>query len=439
MNYEEAMIYFKNLTKFGWNPGLQRIKKLMSLLGNPEKKLKVIHIGGTNGKGSASAMVASILQEAGYCVGLFTSPHLHSYAERIQINRVQIEEERLAELLNLIKPYMDQMVEDGYEHPTEFEVYTAMALLHFAQQKVDFAVVEVGLGGAIDSTNVVDPLVAVITNVGLDHLDYLGSSVEEITKVKAGIIKPGCKVVTAADRPEALAVIREVCKKNKVDLIEIGQDVKVEVKSMSPEGTVFDLHGFGDDYKDLVTSLLGYHQAINGGTAVTAILALSHFGIEIPIEAIRKGLAQTVWPARLEVICQEPLILLDAAHNLDGAATLKHALEHIFQFEKLTLVIGMLADKEREKVIETLGPLAHNVIVTKPNNPRALGWQGMADVAKNYVANVFIEEKTEDAVEKGMGMTGQADLLCITGSIYMVADARAYIMSKFCQRKVENT
>ncbi len=251
MNYDEAMIFFKKLTKFGWNPGLQRIQKLMSLLDNPEKKLKVIHIGGTNGKGSTSAMVASILQEAGYRVGLFTSPHLHSYTERIQINRVQIEKERLAQLLNTIKPYMEQMVADGYEHPTEFEVYTAMALLYFAQEKVDFAVIEVGLGGLIDSTNVVDPLVAVITNVGMDHMDYLGSTIQEITRVKAGIIKPGCKVVTAVDNREALEIIKEVCQKNKVELIQVGKDIKYDVKSMTPEGTVFDFCGLNQTLTDL--------------------------------------------------------------------------------------------------------------------------------------------------------------------------------------------
>ncbi|HHU33504.1 MAG: bifunctional folylpolyglutamate synthase/dihydrofolate synthase [Zhaonellaceae bacterium] len=430
MNYDEAMIFFKKLTKFGWNPGLQRIQKLMSLLDNPEKKLKVIHIGGTNGKGSTSAMVASILQEAGYRVGLFTSPHLHSYTERIQINRVQIEKERLAQLLNTIKPYMEQMVADGYEHPTEFEVYTAMALLYFAQEKVDFAVIEVGLGGLIDSTNVVDPLVAVITNVGMDHMDYLGSTIQEITRVKAGIIKPGCKVVTAVDNREALEIIKEVCQKNKVELIQVGKDIKYDVKSMTPEGTVFDFCGLNQTLTDLKTSLLGYHQAVNGATAVTAILALAYFGLKIPLEAVRRGLTKTVWAARLEVISQNPMILLDAAHNVDGAVSLKHALKHIFKYKKLILVIGMLADKERHKVMEALGPLAHTVIVTKPNNPRATNWQSMAEVASKYTSQVFVEEKIEGAVEKGLTLIEKDDLLCITGSIYMVADARAYLMSK---------
>jgi len=430
MNYDEAMSYLKNLTKFGWNPGLQRIRKLMSLLGNPEKQLKVIHIGGTNGKGSTSAMIASILQKAGYRVGLFTSPHLHAYTERIQINRVQISQERLVNLVNTVKPYMDQMVEEGFEHPTEFEVYTALALLYFAQEKVDFAVIEVGMGGAIDSTNVVEPLVAVITNVGMDHMDYLGNTLEEIARVKAGIIKPGCKVVTAADRPEVLKIITEECQKKQVELIRVGTDVKYEVKSLSAEGTAFNLHGLGQDLAGLVTSLIGYHQAINGATAVTAILALEHFGIRIPLEAIREGLAQTEWAARLEVIRKKPLVLLDAAHNVDGAVTLRQALEEIFKYDKLVLLIGMLADKERQKVMEILGPLASAIVVTKPNNPRALDWQSMAEIARNFTPEVYLEEKVEDAVEKGLTLVGPDDLLCITGSIYMVADARSYLMPK---------
>jgi len=430
MNYDEAMSYLKNLTKFGWNPGLQRIRKLMSLLGNPEKQLKVIHIGGTNGKGSTSAMIASILQKAGYRVGLFTSPHLHAYTERIQINRVQISQERLVNLVNTVKPYMDQMVEEGFEHPTEFEVYTALALLYFAQEKVDFAVIEVGMGGAIDSTNVVEPLVAVITNVGMDHMDYLGNTLEEIARVKAGILKPGCKVVTAADRPEVLKIITEECQKKQVELIRVGTDVKYEVKSLSAEGTAFNLHGLGQDLAGLVTSLIGYHQAINGATAVTAILALEHFGIRIPLEAIREGLAQTEWAARLEVIRKKPLVLLDAAHNVDGAVTLRQALEEIFKYDKLVLLIGMLADKERQKVMEILGPLASAIVVTKPNNPRALDWQSMAEIARNFTPEVYLEEKVEDAVEKGLTLVGPDDLLCITGSIYMVADARSYLMPK---------
>jgi dihydrofolate synthase/folylpolyglutamate synthase len=429
MNYEEAMIYFKNLTKFGWNPGLHRIKKLMSLLGNPEKQIKVIHVAGTNGKGSTSAMAASILQEAGYRVGLYTSPHLHSYTERMQINRVQISKDRIAGLVETLRPYLDKMVEEGYEHPTEFEVNTALAFLYFAQEQVDFAVIEVGLGGAIDSTNVVDPLVAVITNVGMDHMDYLGNTLEEIARVKAGIIKPGCKVITAATKPEVLKVIKEACEKNSVKLVQIGEDIRYEVKSMTPEGTVFDLFGLKEDYLELVTSLLGYHQAINGATAVAAITALEDFGISIPDEAIRQGLRNTIWAARLEVINHNPSILLDAAHNLDGAASLKHALKHIFSFEKLILVIGMLADKEREKVMELLGLLAHTIIVTKPNNPRAGAWQDMAKVAKRYAKEVFLEEDIIIATQKGIALTGKDDLLCITGSIYMVAEARAYLMS----------
>lgn len=429
MNYQEALDYLKQLTKFGWNPGLFRIQKLMEMLGNPEQKLKVIHIGGTNGKGSTSAMVTSILQQAGYRVGLFTSPHLHSYTERVQINGKQIPPERIAELLTTLKPLLEEMVAAGYEHPTEFEVNTALALLYFYREQVDYCVLEVGLGGAIDSTNVVQPLVAVITNVGMDHMDYLGNTLTEIARVKAGIIKRGVRAVTAADRPEVLKVIEGVCKEKGVELVHVGRDIAYEVKNVTPAGTCFSVKGLKQDYNDLFTPLVGSHQAVNGATAVAAIESLAHFGIEIAPEHIRKGLALTSWPARLELFQKDPAVLIDAAHNLDGARTLQEALQNVFTFKRLVLVIGMLADKEREKVLALLAPLADSIIVTKPNSPRVGQWQEMAQMAKKYTSNVYLVEDIAAAVEKGLSLTGPDDLLCITGSIYMVAEARAFLLS----------
>lgn len=430
MNYQEAMEYLEQLTKFGWNPGLSRIEKLMELLGNPERDYKVIHIGGTNGKGSTSKMIASILQQAGQKVGLFTSPHLHSYTERIQINGRLIPKERVAQLLTALKPLLDGMVEQGYEHPTEFEVSTALALLYFSQEKVDFAVMEVGMGGIIDSTNVVQPLVAVITNVGMDHMDYLGNTIEEIARVKAGIIKPGCRVVTAADRPEALEIIKNTCREKGVELTIVGQDVLYEVDKLQENGTLFSVQGLKGSYRELFTPLAGVHQAVNGATAVAAIEALSFFGIEISPEAIRKGLAAARWPGRLEILAENPTVLIDAAHNVDGAKTLRQALENVFHYRHLVFVLGMLADKEREKVLALLGPLADKIVVTKPNSPRAGRWQEMADMARKYTDKVYMIEDIQQAVEKGLSWAEPEDLLCITGSFYMVAEARAYLLNR---------
>lgn len=430
MNYQEAMDYIRQLTKFGWNPGLFRIEKLMEMIGNPERSLKVIHIGGTNGKGSTSAMVSSILQQAGYKVGLFTSPHLHAYTERIRINGRQISPEDIAGLITYLKPLLEEMVEKGYEHPTEFEVNTAMALLYFSREQVDICVLEVGLGGAIDSTNVVQPLVAVITNVGMDHMDYLGNTIEEIATVKAGIIKSGCRVVTAAERREALNVIYAACRDKAVELTEVGKDVTCEIKSLTIEGTGFDVHGLYGKYVDLFTPLTGEHQAVNAATAVAAVELLTCFGITITPDHIRQGLASTVWPGRLELMGKDPQVLIDGAHNLDGANTLQHALTKIFKYKKLTYVIGMLADKEREKVLAVLAPLASAIVVTKPKSPRAGNWQEMAKMAGKYCGQVLLEEDIGEAIEKGLSLTGPEDMLCITGSLYMIAEAREYLLSK---------
>ncbi|MDS1029396.1 folylpolyglutamate synthase/dihydrofolate synthase family protein [Bacillota bacterium LX-D] len=430
MNFPEALEYITELTKFGWNPGLARIEKLMEILDHPEKSLKVIHVTGTNGKGSTSAMISNILQAAGYKVGLFTSPHLHTYTERIQINGAQIPEERMAQLVTALKPNLEKMVAEGFEHPTEFEVITALALLYFAQEQIDFCVLEVGLGGAIDSTNVVQPLVAVITNIAMDHMDYLGNTLGEIAKVKAGIIKPGCKAITASDQAEALSVIREVCAEKNVDLYEVGKDIIYQIKNLSSEGTCFDLKGLGRNYVDLWLPLIGSHQGRNGAAAIAAVEALSFFDIQISEEAIREGLQKTIWPGRLELVRKNPQILIDAAHNLEGALSLQRAIKEIFHYKNLVFVLGMLADKEREKVLDVLGPLAQKIVITKPNSPRANNWEELALMAQKYTEDVYRQEDIAQAVEKGISLTGPEDLLCITGSIYMIAEARAYLLSK---------
>lgn len=430
MNYDEALAFLRDLTKFGYNFGLGRITQLLKMLGNPQEQLKVIHIGGTNGKGSTAAMVTSILKSAGYRVGLFSSPHLHNYTERMTINGAEIPQEQVASLLTEIRPLLEEMVRQGFEHPTEFEVNTALALLYFARERVDLVVLEVGLGGVIDSTNVVNPLVAVITNVGMDHMDYLGNTLEEITRVKAGIIKPCCQVVTAADKPEVIRIIEEVCREKQANLVRVGKDVLVEVLSSTQTGVTINLKGPGISYELLHTPLLGEHQGLNAGVAVAAVKALGAYGIEIPNEAIYQGLEQVRWPARLEVMGNEPTVLIDAAHNVDGARTLRKALDDLFSYRKLILVLGMLADKEREKVLELLAPLAEAIIVTRPNSPRAGGWEEMGGLAAKYGSQVEVIVDVAEAVNRGLALAGKEDLVCITGSIYMIAEAREFILSK---------
>jgi len=433
VQYDEALDFLYGLTKFGFNFGLGRINYLMGLLGNPHRHLRVIHIGGTNGKGSTAVMVARVLEAAGYRAGLFSSPHIHSYTERYLINGSPISEERFAALLTRLKPLLEQMVRDGHEHPTEFEVCTALGFLYFFEEKVDFLVLEVGLGGAIDSTNIVEnPLVSVITNVTFDHMDYLGRTIREIATIKAGIIKPGGHVVTAAADPDALEVIVAKCRENGASLLRVGQDITWQLKEAVPAGTSFDLHSPWGSYTDLRIPLAGQYQVLNAATALGALETLRHVhGVKLDFpEDLRRGFARSHWPARLELLSKSPGVLVDVSHNYDGARTLKAALEGIYHYRRLILVMGMLGDKERERVVGELAPLADTVIITRPLSPRAGDWQQLAVEARRYVDRVHLIEEITGAVDAALKDAGPEDLVCITGSFYMVSDARAYLLEK---------
>lgn len=426
--YQAALEYLVHLTKFGINLGLGRIQALLQSVGNPEKKLRVIHIGGTNGKGSTSIMVANILQEAGFRVGIFTSPHLNDYRERMTINGEMIPKQELTRLVDTLRPHLEEMVHDGVEHPTEFEVSTTLAFLYFAQQKVDFAVIEVGLGGAIDSTNVVKPLISVITNVGMDHMDYLGKTLEEIASVKAGILKPNSVAITATERAEVLEVIQERAKGLKIPLWVVGEDVRWDCLWSGELAQEFDLIGLHHNYPKIHLRLVGAHQVKNAATAVTVCDILqSEYGIEITREAIYSGLEKTRWPGRLEVLSLKPKVLIDGAHNVDGANSLADALQH-FKRQRLILCLGMLGDKEREKVVEILLPLADEVIITKPNSPRAGNWQYLAELVAEKGLPVTIIESPSEAVAEGYNRLRTEDMLCVTGSLYMISEARVALL-----------
>ncbi|MEG6614892.1 folylpolyglutamate synthase/dihydrofolate synthase family protein [Peptococcaceae bacterium 1198_IL3148] len=428
MNYQTAIGYLQNLTKFGINLGLDRINALLKRLGDPHLKLKVIHVGGTNGKGSTSAIIAAILQQAGYRVGAFTSPHLHRYTERYRVNGTEISEQAVSELVQQLKPHLDAMVAEGVEHPTEFEVSTAMALTYFYQEQVDYVVMEVGLGGAIDSTNVVQPLVSVITNVSMDHMNLLGNSIAEIAQVKAGIIKPQVPVVTAAANKAALAIIKETCNKNGAPLTVVGQDITWSGQGDSTiKGQYLTIKGKLHNYQHLFLPLLGEHQQANAATAIATLEALEPHGVILTPAIVKAGMAKVSWPGRFEVLDTTPTIVLDGAHNLAGVKALVATLNRYFPQRGIVLVLGMLADKERQRVIATLTPMAEAVVITKPNNPRAGDWQQVANWAKGYTKNVYVYEQVADAVDQGIALAKDQQLLCVTGSLYMLAEARAHI------------
>jgi dihydrofolate synthase/folylpolyglutamate synthase len=423
MNFQEAIAYVTALGKLGFNFGLSRMEELLRRFDNPHLKLKVIHVGGTNGKGSTAVMVAAILQAAGFKVGTFTSPHLHSYTERFRINGMNIPEAEVAALIDELRPHIEALVQEGLEHPTEFEVATAVALLYFSRAHVDYLVLEVGLGGTLDATNVVRPLVSVITNVAMDHMDYLGHTLRAIAGEKAGIIKPGVPVVTAA-AGEGLEIIAAAAQRHACRLIRVGREVNWEHKELAPEYQSFMVRGRLGVYEDLTLHLLGRHQQVNAATAVAAVEVLMEQGAAIDVEAVRAGLAAARWPGRLEIMRREPLVIMDGAHNVAGAEALRLALTEHFPDRRIVLMIGMLGDKERARVAEVLCPMARAVVVTKPNNPRAGNWQELAREALHYTDEVYLLEDIGEALQKTLTIAGMDELVCITGSLYMIAEAR---------------
>ncbi len=396
MDYRQAMDYLHKLARFGSKPGLQRMDYLLAALGNPERSLRAIHVGGTNGKGSTCAMTTTILRQAGYRVAAFTKPHLQSFTERTMIDGQPIPEGKVAELVSRLAKIADGMEAHGVDHATEFEMSTALMFKHFADERVDFAVIEVGLGGLLDSTNVLpSPLVSVITNIDYDHTEILGSTLTEIADQKAGIIKPGGFVVTASQAPEALAVIAGRARDKAARLWRVVPEESVaEPGAGSPDlityralavdrdGCALNVTTPRETYRDLQVPLLGAHQVINAATAVGVIAALRERGVAVGAEAVRRGLAKARWPGRIEVMQRDPLVIIDGAHNHDGARVLRDAIETIFPKHRVSLVVGILADKEIPAVLGELVPLAEKVIVTRPDSSRAADPRAVAEAVR---------------------------------------------------------
>jgi len=428
MDHDEAIAYLQDLTKFGFNFGLGRIRELLRRLGDPHRQLRVVHVGGTNGKGSTCAFVSSVLTRAGYRVGTFISPHLHSYTERYLIDGRPVPKECLAGLISDLAPRLEAMVREGFEHPTEFEVSTAAAFVYFLAERVDVLVLEVGLGGAIDSTNVVQPLVTVVTNVTMDHMDYLGNTVAEIAAVKAGIVKEGVPLVTACTG-EALEVMERRCREAHAPLVVVGRDITFTPLAHGLGGQHCHLRGLNKEYRNLFIPLLGEHQLPNAAAAVGALELLARRGFPVTEEDLRQGLARTVWPARLELVPGTPDVLLDIAHNHAGALSLKKALADYFPDREPVLLIGMLDDKEWEKVLTELAPAARAVVVSRPKSPRAAHWEQLAGCAGRFRPTEAVEDIGR-ALERSRALAGPSGLVVVTGSLYMVAEARALILDR---------
>lgn len=397
MNYREAIEYIERREKFGVNLGLLRVEAILSQLGDPHKKYDCIHVAGTNGKGSAVAMLSAILTNAGLRVGAYTSPHLLEYTERIRVNDADISKSDFARAIFAVKGAILRLKFPAVSGPTVFEVITAAAFYHFARVGVKIAILEVGLGGRLDATNVVDPLVSVIMNVDYDHTEVLGGTLRKIAREKAGIVKPGVPVVTAAGGA-ALKTIKRICKTVGTRL------VPVRGKSKIP------------------APLIGEHQKVNLTIVLAVLRILRNNGIKVGSREIRGGLKRTRWRGRFEIVSKEPLVILDGAHNPAGAKALRGTLNEFKIKRPLTMVLGILANKDVNGIVHNLAPIADSIIATKSSHLNAALPSYIARVAGKYVSNVRAEQNVRDAI-KAACCGGRGRTTVITGSLFTVADA----------------
>jgi dihydrofolate synthase/folylpolyglutamate synthase len=403
-----------------------RMEAILEKLGKPHLAAESVHIAGTKGKGSTAAMIASILTASGYRTGLYTSPHLHSFTERIQIDGKPIQESEFAALVRRLRPDFDAFNHLGvHGELTTFEILTALAFAHFRQQKVDFQVLETGLGGRLDATNVVQPKVCAITSISLDHTEVLGNTLPQIAAEKAGIIKPRCVVVSAPQHPEARTVISSVCRQQEARLIEVGKDIVWSITERSDSSQSFRLNGLRGRH-DLTIPLLGEHQLDNAAVAVGVAEELAAGGARISAESIAAGLSLVSWPGRLQVLQRSPLLVVDGAHNADSARKLVKALHQHFRFDDVVLVIGTSREKDIGGIVDQLLPVSGKVIVTRSRNPRATGISALATEFSTRGVKAREAETVESAVALALSEAGQGDLVCVTGSLFGVAEAIKY-------------
>ncbi len=411
-----ALEYLYSLEKFGMVFGLENIEWILGLIGNPERHLKTVHIAGTNGKGSVASILSRMLREEGYRVGVYTSPHLRNFTERIVINGAEISEEEVIALTNEIREGIERADKD--RRFTFFDFTTAMAIAYFSRQEADVSVMETGLGGRLDSTNVVNPLVSVITNVDYDHMDYLGNDLKSIAREKAGIVKAGVPVVTGA-QGEALEVIEEASAKKGSPLYVLGRDFgykKDDEQAMTYWGPDTQL-------KNLRLGLRGDHQFGNCALALCVAGCLARSGFHVGEPAMRRGIELAQWPGRLEVVHEEPTVLLDAAHNPHGIRALKEYIADRYGEERKILVFGVMRDKDYGTMLPDLAPLFEDVILTRPDIERALPPQDLS----LYASGAVIAETVEEALTKAGSLAGDRGLIVVTGSIYTIGEARSII------------
>ncbi|MEC0211192.1 bifunctional folylpolyglutamate synthase/dihydrofolate synthase [Paenibacillus ehimensis] len=419
----------------GIKPGLERMERLMELLDHPHRRLKFIHVAGTNGKGSVCAYLTEVIRGCGYDVGTFTSPYIESYNERIRLNGVNIADEDLLKVINKIKPLVDQVAQE-FGQPSMFEISTVIAIEYFARTAYpDFVVWETGLGGRLDSTNIVTPLVSVITNIGHDHMDFLGDTLEKIAAEKAGIIKAGVPVVSAVEQPEVVRIVEETAKAKNSTLYLLGREFRYETISVKENEQTFRFSGTFRDIPDVAISMNGPHQLKNAAVALMTLEVLrQYYALIVEDEDLLRAMKAAQWPGRLEMVSQEPRILIDGAHNPEGAESLAAALKETYSYNRLHFMMGMLTNKNHTGYLRHILPIVDTLILTEPNWLKKAAAEDLAGLAKSLLAEcgrhdveVIVEPDWNTGLERLKRLTAQDDLAVVSGTLYLIGDVRSWI------------
>ena len=427
-SYNNTLEWLFSLQRFGIKLGLENMKRMLHAFDNPHLKLSAVHIGGSNGKGSVAAFAAKIYEKAGFKVGLYTSPHLLDFSERIRINGTPISTDDVVSLTREIRAKQQEVAkEDGTEEsPTSvtcmtfFEFTTLMAFLYLARMNVDLAIVEVGLGGRLDATNVLEPMLSVITTVGLEHQQYLGNTLVKIAGEKAGIIKPQSVALTGVSQPHVIEVVRARCQELDTRLFRVGKDIRIRRNSEE----TFSYYGLFTSYRNLEISVRGDYQPTNAALAVGITEILLDQGIDLSEESLRTGLKATAWPGRLEKVNTDPIVLLDGAHNIQAVRRLIKELKTNYSYKKLFLVIGIMEDKPIKPILRQLVGLATRVVFTRPKLDRATPPGRMLSYIKDQREKIELVDDVKEAVRTAMHWAGPDDLVCVAGSLFAAGEAR---------------
>ncbi len=422
MTYEQAVKRINSLLRFGIKPGLERIQELLHRLGDPQESLSFIHVAGTNGKGTTCTLLSSVLQQAGYRTGLFTSPYVTEFRERFQINGEMIPKDQLAGLLDEILPVVENMAVQG-KTITEFELITALALVWFAREHCDMVVLEVGLGGRFDATNVIPcPLLAVICSISLDHTAVLGDTIQKIAFEKAGIIKHGgVTVVYPQSDPAATCVISQAARERGNHLVFV-DPYKVSCQSSDLSGSILNYRGL-----EITLPFLGEHQVNNASTVLTAVEVLREKGIRISDQDLQIGFAKAKIPARMEILGSSPVVLLDGGHNPEGAMALSKVVKKYLPGKKIVAIMGMMADKDSRSALSYIAPLCSQIITLQPENPRSLTSEELAKVASDFCPRVEAMHNGEQAFQKARSLAGKDGAILICGSFFLAGEMRPLV------------